>query len=156
MESFGSQRLREFIDYLKSEGKVYNDTDFCCQIDKNRQQVSHLLTGKRPVSTEFALHVANHFPELNFKYLVSAEEKEMLRRSLSEVANKPISFHSRGKLPISREPANDALNKQFDALLNEYVNSDERSERERLLAIIEAQTKQIDQLVQTVVRLTSK
>lgn len=131
MESFGSQRLREFIDYLKSEGKVYNDTDFCNQISKNRQQVSQVLTGGRTLTPEFALHIARFFPELNFKYLIEEPCHYML---VKDKQNKEYLFNETTIDPFSEN------DKDID----------------RLLKIIEAQTKQIDQLVQTVVRLTSK
>lgn len=36
MDLFKAQRLRAFMDYLRFEGRVYNDKDFCARIPKNR------------------------------------------------------------------------------------------------------------------------
>lgn len=34
MDVIFSHRFRAFLDYLRSEGKIYNDADFCRKINK--------------------------------------------------------------------------------------------------------------------------
>lgn len=144
METFGSKRLREFVDYLKSECKVYNDTDFCNQIGKNRQQVSQVLTGSRPLSSEFAFHVARCFPELNLRYLVDESCNDMLS----------VKYEKKEDLPARSEgvPEGSPLTSDTDGIIPAADSND----IDRLLKIIDAQSKQIDRLIATITLLLDK
>lgn len=78
MELYRSQRLRAFMDYLRSEGKVYNDTDFCTKLKKNRVVVSELVNGKRNITPQFVSDVRAVFPDLNPAWLMEKGCTSML------------------------------------------------------------------------------
>lgn len=58
MDIIFSQRLRAFLDYLRSKEKIYNDADFCKKTHKRAPLLSDLLHGKRNITPGFAESIA--------------------------------------------------------------------------------------------------
>lgn len=78
MEGFGAQRLKQFIDYLRFQGKIFNARDFSERIHKSNTFVSDLLSGRRDISSKTAQAIAAGFPEMNVRWLLDPECTEML------------------------------------------------------------------------------
>lgn len=112
------------MDYLKKEGRVYNNSDFYDRIGKNRSQMCDTVKFRRPVTRDLALLVEKTFPEINSVYLIEKNCAEMLRKSPA---------------PVIGDGNN--VNNGRDQNINTT------DDRERLLAIIEKQQEQIDTLI---------
>lgn len=78
MENLMSKRLRAFMDYLRSQGIIYNDSDFSNKIVKPNTMVSEYASGKRNVSPALVRCIANVFPQLNPGWLLDEKCTEML------------------------------------------------------------------------------
>lgn len=78
MDVIFSHRFRAFLDYLRSEGRIYNDADFCRKINKKPSLISDFVRGKRTITSSFAEYVASWFPELNPCWLYERECTSML------------------------------------------------------------------------------
>lgn len=79
-----NQRLRKAIDYLKSTGKVYNDTDLCRKLgSENRSYLSEVLRGKRSLTPAFVNKIATVFTELNPQWLLDENCTQMLRDNVT-------------------------------------------------------------------------
>lgn len=68
-----NQRLRQIIDRLKNERKVYTDADFARLAEVSRSELSQMLTGKRPVSKRIVNALLTEFPEISEKWLRTGE-----------------------------------------------------------------------------------
>lgn len=120
-----SSRLRAFMDHLRSQGKIYNDADFCTKIGKNRPMVSEMLHSKRPITKGFATNLASVFPEFNPDWLTD----ESCTRMLCEAVDSPF--------PPTPMP----------------VVMDTSGELERLHRIIDQQQTTIDRLLRIIERM---
>lgn len=126
MEIYRAQRLRAFIDYLRSEGKVYNDADFCVKIHKNRAIVSEIVNGRRNLTPQFASEVRSFFPELDPRWLL---EKNCNRMTIDGT-------------PVDSDPALTPSNPSVSS-----------GELERLHRIIDQQQSTIDRLLRIIEHL---
>ena len=68
-----NQRLRQIIDRLKNELKVYTDADFARLAEVSRSELSQMLTGKRPVSKRIVNTLLTEFPEISEEWLRTGE-----------------------------------------------------------------------------------
>jgi plasmid maintenance system antidote protein VapI len=68
-----NQRLRQIIDRLKNERKVYTDADFARLAEVSRSELSQMLTGKRPVSKRIVNTLLTEFPEISEEWLRTGE-----------------------------------------------------------------------------------
>lgn len=125
VETFRNQRLREVIDYLKSNKRVYNNNDMYAKIGKNKTQMSDTLRGRRNVNWELAELIANVFPEINPKYLMDMNVTDMVVDQHAPQINGNGNFQNNG----------------HDQTVN--TNADIAA----LLRIIEKQQEQIDALI---------
>lgn len=129
MELFRAQRLRAFMDYLRSERKIYNDGDFCIRIKKNKGIVSEIVNGHRNLTPQFAAEVRAAFPELDPRWLIEKDCNNMLIGSPS--VDSPI----------------------LSPALPAYESPSESSDIVRLHKIIEKQQATIDRLLQIIERM---
>ncbi len=127
MDVIFSHRFRAFLDYLRSEGKIYNDADFCRKINKKPSLISDFVRGKRTITSSFAEYVASWFPELNPCWLTD----EFCTKMLREADDPPF--------PPAPRPASEP--------------SSESSDIVRLHKIIEKQQATIDRLLQIIERM---
>lgn len=75
-----SQRIKDLIEYLKSEKIIRNQQDFVERIGENRTVVSSYANGKRHFSDVFVLRVIEAFPFVSKKWLQNGEG-DMLNES---------------------------------------------------------------------------
>lgn len=73
MENAVNQRLKVFVEALKSNRKVYNQSDFASKIGKSKTQLSEMLKGTVIVSERTVHKIASAFPELNREWLLYGE-----------------------------------------------------------------------------------
>lgn len=77
-----NQRVREVVDELKRQRKVYSDADFARIVDIPRGDLSQMMSGKRKVSKRCVSNLLANFPEINEDWLRTGEG-EMLNTSAS-------------------------------------------------------------------------
>lgn len=75
------------MDFLRRNGKIYNDADFCVKVGKNRSHISELVNGKRTLTKAFVNDVVAVFPELNAEWLLNPDCTEMLRGNVEIQGN---------------------------------------------------------------------
>jgi len=109
---------------LRSQGKIYNNSDFAAKIGKNRSYVSECMNGRRPVTDFLARDIARVFPEVNPRWLTDADCDQMLNS-----AGDP--FEQRGKT----------------GEVKEYVYKPEGVDMRILYETIKKQQAQIDRLL---------
>lgn len=64
-----NEKLRIFVDYLKSKGVVRTDADFANIMGRNKGNLSEILSGKNNLTPQFIYDIAHKFPELNPNFL---------------------------------------------------------------------------------------
>lgn len=127
MELFRAQRLRAFMDYLRSERKIYNDGDFCIRIKKNKGIVSEIVNGHRNLTPQFAAEVRAAFPELDPRWLIEKDCNNMLIGSPS--VDSPILS------PVL--PASEPSSGSQDIVRLHKIIEKQQATIDRLLQIIE-------------------
>lgn len=128
MDVIFSHRFRAFLDYLRSEGKIYNDADFCRKINKKPSLISDFVRGKRTITSSFAEYVASWFPELNPGWLTD----EFCTKMLREADDPPFP------LPPAPRPASElALSESSDIVRLHKIIEKQQATIDRLLQIIE-------------------
>ena len=73
-----NQRLKEIVDELKNQRKVYSYADFARIVDIPRGDLSQMMSGKRKVSKRCVSNLLANFPEINDKWILTGEG-EMLK-----------------------------------------------------------------------------
>lgn len=68
-----NQRLREVVNELKNQRKVYSDADFARIVDIPRGDISQMMSGKRKVSKRCVSNLLAEFPEINEEWLLKGE-----------------------------------------------------------------------------------
>ena len=66
-------RLKEVLEYLLTEQKVVNITDFAKQIAKGQSYVSEALNGKRTITPKFIKQITDTFPQINGNWILTGE-----------------------------------------------------------------------------------
>lgn len=73
-----NEKLRIFVDYLKSKGVVRTDADFASIMGRNKGNLSEILSGKNSLTPQFIYDIAQKFPELNPNFLSDPDCAQML------------------------------------------------------------------------------
>lgn len=66
-----NQRLKFFINSLKERRIVVSDAEFARLTGKQRSYVSEIISGKRSLSEQYVLKIADSFKELNKDWLLT-------------------------------------------------------------------------------------
>lgn len=77
-----NQRVREVVNELKRQRKVYSDADCARIINVEKAEFSRIMSGKRQVSQRCVENLLANFPEINEEWLRTGEG-EMLNTSAS-------------------------------------------------------------------------
>lgn len=78
MENVESKRLKEFIDYLKYNKTIYNETDFCEKAGFVKSFLSDMKNGKKKITEQSVMKIVLAFPFVNPLWLLYGEG-EMLK-----------------------------------------------------------------------------
>lgn len=78
-----NERLKIFINYLKEQRRVVSDSEFAKLTGKQRSFISELIAGKRTLSEQYVLKIADVFKELNKDWLLTGNG-EMLKENTSQ------------------------------------------------------------------------
>lgn len=81
-----NQRVRETINELKRQRKVYSDADCARIIGVEKAEFSRMMSGKRQVSQRFVESLLANFPEINEDWLRTGNG-EMFRNSASATSH---------------------------------------------------------------------
>lgn len=115
-----TKQLKELRDVLIEKRLIYNNSDWANQIGKPRSYVSEALNGRRAVTEQFVLSIAEAFPQVNRDWLLTGRG-EMLHTLAPDTPNDALSFD----LPALREALNLSV-----AELAETLNVSEHALRE--------------------------
>jgi len=93
MEMLANQRLRQFVNWLKINGRVKSDSNFASVIHYDRSAVSEILGSKRIVTRKFVDTVCCFYPELNRQFLEDENCAQMLtgENSSTNIINSTIA-----------------------------------------------------------------
>lgn len=86
-----NQRLRNVVNELKNQRKVYSDADFARIVDIPRGDLSQMMSGKRKVSKRCVSNLLAEFPEINEEWFMTGEG-EMLKNTSAVAENHSISI----------------------------------------------------------------
>lgn len=86
-----NQRFIDVINFLKSEGLVYNDVDFSQKVGKARSYVSEVKNGKRPISDIFVHSITEAFPIIQSDWLLTGEGSMLKSEAKPAVAEAVVS-----------------------------------------------------------------
>ena len=86
-----NQRLRDVVNELKNQRKVYSDADFARIVDIPRGDLSQMMSGKRKVSKRCVSNLLTHFPEINAEWLQDGVG-EMLKSHSASAENHSMSI----------------------------------------------------------------
>ena len=86
-----NQRLRNVVDELKNQRKVYSDADFARMVDIPRSDLSQMMSGKRKVSKRCVSNLLANFPDINAEWLHDGVG-EMLKSHSANADNHSISI----------------------------------------------------------------
>ena len=86
-----NQRLREVVNELRNQRKVYSDADFARIVDIPRGDLSQMMSGKRKVSKRCVSNLLAQFPEINEEWLKTGMG-EMLKNTTAIADNHSISI----------------------------------------------------------------
>ena len=129
MENIMSQRLRDVQNFLVSERKIRNQSEFGRAMGKSRSQLSEYMCGRRRVTHDLAYTVSKYFPEIDPLFLIDEEHTQMLVPSTNVQGNHNVVNNGH----------------------NQTVGEDTAS----LHRIIEKQQAQIDRLLGIIEKLQS-
>lgn len=87
MKDIMNQRLRDVQNFLISQGKIRNQSEFGKAMGKSRSQLSEYMCGRRRVTRDLAYTVSEYFPEIDPLFLMDAEHTQMLVSSASVQGN---------------------------------------------------------------------
>lgn len=87
MKDIMSQRLRDVQNFLVSQGKIRNQSEFGKAMGKSRSQLSEYMCGRRRVTRDLAYTVSEYFPEIDPLFLMDAEHTQMLVPSTNVQGN---------------------------------------------------------------------
>lgn len=78
-----NQRLREVVNKLKNQRKVYSDADFARIVDIPRGDLSQMMSGKRKVSKRCVSNLLREFPEINEEWFTTGKGEMLNNTSTS-------------------------------------------------------------------------
>lgn len=87
MKDIMNQRLRDVQNFLVSQGKIRNQSEFGKAMGKSRSQLSEYMCGRRRVTRDLAYTVNEYFPEIDPLFLMDAEHTQMLVSSTNVQGN---------------------------------------------------------------------
>lgn len=87
MKDIMNQRLRDVQNFLVSQGKIRNQSEFGKAMGKSRSQLSEYMCGRRRVTRDLAYTVSKYFPEIDPLFLMDAEHTQMLVSSTNVQGN---------------------------------------------------------------------
>lgn len=87
MKDIMNQRLRDVQNFLVSQGKIRNQSEFGKAMGKSRSQLSEYMCGRRRVTRDLAYTVSEYFPEIDPLFLMDAEHTQMLVSSTNVQGN---------------------------------------------------------------------
>ena len=140
-----NQRIREVVDELKKQRKVYSDADFARIVEIPRGDLSQMMSGKRKVSKRCVSNLLANFPEISADWLEDGTG-EMLKSTTSIAENHSISIAGE---EVKENEINVNTDKTIESLISEM--SAQRTLTERALAEIAAQR----QLTETALKQNS-
>ena len=79
-----NQRLKEIVDELKNQRRVYSYADFARIVDIPRGDLSQMMSGKRKVSKRCVSNLLTNFPEINEKWLNIGEGEMFINAPYSQ------------------------------------------------------------------------
>jgi hypothetical protein len=85
-----NQRLNSFVEYLKSQRKIFNNADFAKILGKQPSFISECLSGKRKISDVFIHSIKSAFPSLNEEWLLTGEGSMIYYYTKLYKSDKPI------------------------------------------------------------------
>jgi hypothetical protein len=68
-----NKRLIDVINFLKGNGKIYNEVDFAKKTNINKSFLSDMKAGRKEVSEKTIKIITNSFPEISYKWLLTGE-----------------------------------------------------------------------------------
>lgn len=74
-----NQRLKEVVNYLKFNRRIFNDADLAKQLNKTRSYISEILSNKRSVTKKFCETFCSIYTEIDLHWLLTGEG-EMLKK----------------------------------------------------------------------------
>lgn len=86
-----NQRLREVVNELRKQRKVYSDADFARIVEIPRGDLSQMMSGKRKVSKRCVSNLLIKFPEINANWIEDGSG-EMLKSHSASAENHSISI----------------------------------------------------------------
>lgn len=72
------KRLRQFVDYLRTQGLIKNDADFAARMRRSKSSISEILSGHRAITERLAAEMCIQFPQLNPGWLTDEDCTQML------------------------------------------------------------------------------
>ena len=84
-----NERLKIFVNYLKEQRKVVSDAEFARLTGKQRSFISEIISGKRTLSEQYVLKIADTFTELNKDWLITGNG-EMVKATATPSADLDI------------------------------------------------------------------
>lgn len=86
MENVESKRLKEFIDYLKYNKMIYNETDFCEKAGFVKSFLSDMKNGKKKITAQSVMKIVLAFPFVNPLWLLYGEGEMVVSFVLKTIA----------------------------------------------------------------------
>ena len=141
-----NQRLRELVNALKDQRKVYSDADFARIVEIPRGDLSQMMSGKRKVSKRCVSNLLTQFPDVNQKWLETGEGEmiisyESLQDSPSAIADNHSTAVTGYKNIVNSDPT---IAKLIDELAAQRKLTE--SAQEALLTALKQNTMLINKL----------
>jgi phage repressor protein C with HTH and peptisase S24 domain len=81
MQDIRRQRLKEMIEYLKENRKIFNNADFAKILGKTPSYISETLNGKREISEQFIRYIGDKFRFINTEWLLGVSQDMIVQLS---------------------------------------------------------------------------
>lgn len=75
-----NERLKIFVNHLKEQRSVLSDAEFARLTGKQRSYLSEIISGKRVLSEQYVLKIADVFPQLNKNWLISGNGQMLVAK----------------------------------------------------------------------------
>ena len=125
-----NERLKIFIETLKSQRVVHNFADFAQQLGKAKSTISEMINGKRTISESFVHEMITKFPMLNYEWMITGKG-EMLINSENQPEN-----------PMTEQPEEKRM---IDTLL--FLVESQKKDIETLIQLVKEKDTKIDELL---------
>lgn len=74
-----NQRLKQIVDFLKEQRKIYSYADCARILDISRSDFSQMMSGKRQVSKRCVSNLLACFPEINEEWLTEGHGNMLIK-----------------------------------------------------------------------------